>query len=288
MSHRAGKVDVFPKVRNYLALAIISGLLSACGGNSGDDEKTPLSQPKNKVPSVSAGPDQTVKEMSDIVLNGSGSDSDGTISAYSWTQTAGTRGFIQNSGSATTSFRAPAVVTDEQLTLQLTVTDNEGAISSDSMVVTVITSTPEEAALALELAMKNIGYLSGSVNLPPVPDDSKAIATVAGVDSNRNGTRDDLENIAYQAMNLQPGMNIDTYNQMISILNMIQPPSAPVENSINELAIYCAYQPVPDNVKRKLPLRFLYSIVLDTQARKHAFYSSLTPSARNLGAEACE
>lgn len=205
----------------------MSGLLTACGGSSGDGEKTPLSQPQNKVSSVRAGPDKTVSELSNIVLSGSGSDSDGRISGYSWNQTTGTRVFIQNPGSAATSFKAPAVVTDEQLTLQLTITDNEGAISSDSLVVTVTLSTPEEAALALELASQNTGYLSGAVNLPPVPDDSKAKATVAGVDSNRNGTTE-------------------------------------------------------------LPLSCLYGIVLDTQARKNAFYGSLTPSTRNLGAESCE
>lgn len=288
MCYKTGKVDVSPRVRKYLAVAIMAGLMSASGGASGGNSEPVRSDSQNKVPSVSAGPDQTVTELSKITLSGSGSDSDGSIARYDWKQTSGKTVFIENPSRPEISFRAPKGITEQQVTLQLTVTDNEGATSSDSLVITVIPMTPEEAGLALEKAMKNIGNLAKVVTLPPHPDKTQAIATVEGVDANKNGTRDDLEHIAYQGMNLQKGVNLDTYNHMISIINMIQPPSPAVENSISELAIYCAYQAVPKNVKRKMPLSFLYSIVLDTQARKTAHYRSLTRSTHNLRAESCE
>ncbi len=46
-------------------------------------------QTLNLVPTINAGTDQSVIEQSSVVLTGSGSDSDGTITSYSWLQTGG-------------------------------------------------------------------------------------------------------------------------------------------------------------------------------------------------------
>lgn len=284
MFYKASKVIISSVVRKYLAFTIISGLLTAFGANAASERAT---EQKNNAPSASAGSDRTVTELSDIVLTGSGSDTDGTIVSYNWTQTAGTKVNIENPTSATISLKAPATTEVKKITLQLTVTDNEGSTSSDSLVLTIIPMTPEQAGLALENAIKNIGYLAKVVDLPPLPDKTEAIKTVAGVDSNNNGTRDELEHITYQAIKLLHGVNIDTYNQMLSILNMIQPQNSAAESNISSLTIYCAYQSVPNNVKARLSLSFLYSIVLDTQPRKTAHYNSLAPSPHKLGPESC-
>ncbi|MBQ0712270.1 MAG: hypothetical protein KBT53_04860 [Porticoccus sp.] len=44
---------------------------------------------------------------------------------------------LSSTTSATPSFTAPLVIADEQLTFQLTVTDDQGATDSDSVNVTV-------------------------------------------------------------------------------------------------------------------------------------------------------
>ena len=149
-------------------------------------------------------------------------------------------------------------------------------------------STPEEAATALENQTQNIGELSSTENLPPIPEKSTAKATVAGIDSNNDGTRDELENIAFQGLNTLEGVSTEAHDQVISIINMIQPLNPPVENSINEHDIYCSYRSLPEDVKKELPLSLLYSIVLDTQERKNAFNSSLAASTGSLEAESCE
>jgi hypothetical protein len=149
-------------------------------------------------------------------------------------------------------------------------------------------STPEEAATALENQTQNIGELSSTVTLPPIPEKSIAKATVAGIDSDNDGTRDELENIAFQGLNTLEGVSAIAHDQVISIINMIQPQDPPVENSINEHDIYCSYKALPEDVKKELPLSLLYSMVLDTQERKNAFNSSLAASTGSLEAESCE
>jgi Tol biopolymer transport system component len=85
----------------------------------------------NQEPTANAGSDQTVNEGDTVSLDGSGTDPDGTVESYSWTQTAGTSVTLSDASSATPSFTAPDVGADgETLTLELTVTDNDGATST--------------------------------------------------------------------------------------------------------------------------------------------------------------
>ncbi|TMO84676.1 PKD domain-containing protein [Pseudoalteromonas spongiae] len=281
MFYKSSKVAIFPQVIKSLAVTAMFGFLIACDTSLIDTKFN------SKLPSVNAGPDQTATELSTITLSGSGSDRDGSIVSYQWTQTSGKAVVIENPSSPEVSFRAPKATNEHQITLQLTVTDKNGWVDSDSLDITVVPMTEEEAAVALRKALKEIGNLAKKVALPPKPDRELAIATVEGIDTNNNGTRDDLERIAYQAMNLQDGVTLDTYNQMISIMNMIQPPAEAVENSINKVAIFCSYQALPENVKKKMPLRFVYMLVLNTQARKTAHARSVISAPRNLGPELC-
>ncbi|MCP3675551.1 MAG: cadherin repeat domain-containing protein, partial [Gammaproteobacteria bacterium] len=73
-----------------------------------------------------------------ITLSGSGTDSDGTISSYSWEQTTGTTVSLNNADSATATFDAP--VTTEQLTLtfELAVTDDDGATNTDTIIIDIM------------------------------------------------------------------------------------------------------------------------------------------------------
>ena len=81
----------------------------------------------NVAPTANAGADQTVNEGASITLSGSGTDSDGTIASYTWTQTVGPAVTLAGANSPTASFTAPSVATDTVLTFKLTVTDDKGA-----------------------------------------------------------------------------------------------------------------------------------------------------------------
>mgnify|MGYP000586752500 CR=1 FL=1 len=131
--------------REYFSKATITIFLlmaiTACGGDGGSEGSnnngggTP--QPTNSAPTANAGADQTMEEQADVTLSGSGTDSDGSISSYSWTQIAGTSVTLTNADSATAGFTAPDVTADETLTFLLITTDNVGGVSEDSIDINV-------------------------------------------------------------------------------------------------------------------------------------------------------
>lgn len=92
----------------------------------------------NAPPTANAGPDKNANGGSAVSLPGSGSDLDGTISSYAWSQVSGTAVTLSGATTATASFTAPAVTRTTNLTFRLTVTDNLGATGTDQIVVTVI------------------------------------------------------------------------------------------------------------------------------------------------------
>jgi hypothetical protein len=70
------------KLFNGMIFASIFALsLSACGGGGGNSGGN-----SNQAPTVSAGPDITADENQLVSLTASGSDPDGQISSYSWSQ----------------------------------------------------------------------------------------------------------------------------------------------------------------------------------------------------------
>jgi chitinase len=94
----------------------------------------------NLPPTANAGANRTLVEGAAASLQGSGSDSDGTIAAYLWTQTAGPAVTLSGANTANASFTAPQVTTSTALAFRLTVTDNQGATGSDDVTVTVTDS----------------------------------------------------------------------------------------------------------------------------------------------------
>ncbi len=93
----------------------------------------------NLPPTADAGIDQTVNEGDNVALDGSNSnDSDGTIAAYLWEQTAGKAVFLSNATTAQPTFSSPNVgLQGESLTFTLTVTDNQGLQNSDAVTISV-------------------------------------------------------------------------------------------------------------------------------------------------------
>lgn len=94
----------------------------------------------NIVPIANAGEDQTINEQLQVTLDGSGSEDtdmvDG-IKSYLWQQTAGTEVTLNQNSLASTTFTAPAILNNETLTFELTVTDFDDDSHSDSVNVNV-------------------------------------------------------------------------------------------------------------------------------------------------------
>lgn len=93
----------------------------------------------NQTPVADAGPDQTVDEGAQVVLDGSASDDpDQDPLAYAWTQVGGTVVVLSDPNSAMPTFTAPLVaVGGETLTFQLMVNDGEVDSDPDTVDITV-------------------------------------------------------------------------------------------------------------------------------------------------------
>jgi len=123
-------------------LGLINIMLSDTEANSIDVNQignATLTNEGNIAPVADAGPDQAVDEGDLVKLNGSNSlDTDGTITSYQWTQIKGTPVTLSDSASAQPDFTAPEVGSDgDELTFQLSVTDNDGLQSTDECSVTI-------------------------------------------------------------------------------------------------------------------------------------------------------
>ena len=108
----------------------------------------------NNIPPIAqAGGDNRVYENNSFELDASASaDSDGSIASYRWQQINISEHSIDLSdpASAQPSFTAPAVAADFELSFELTVTDNDGDASSDSIVITVLDNIPPVAQASAE------------------------------------------------------------------------------------------------------------------------------------------
>ena len=91
--------------------------------------------PENQAPSADAGDDRTVDTGTEVTVNGGGSDSDGSIVSWSWTQVSGIEVSLSGADSSSVSFTAPG--SDTVVRLRLTVTDDDGATDSDDVRITV-------------------------------------------------------------------------------------------------------------------------------------------------------
>jgi len=105
---------------------------------------------ENQFPIARVQSTVTVNGGEQVVLNGTASsDPDGSIINYNWAQTSGSPSIAftkAQSSQATTSFIAPNVET--QLIFQLSVTDDDGATSTNSVTITIneVIAEPENQA----------------------------------------------------------------------------------------------------------------------------------------------
>ena len=107
--------------------------LSAGGGTAGTPLTVVFTVINSQVagnPVANAGTDKAITlPTSSVVLNGSGTDTGGSISSYAWSQVSGPSAATL-SGSASANLTASALVQGSYL-FRLTVTDNSGNIITD-------------------------------------------------------------------------------------------------------------------------------------------------------------
>ena len=126
---------------------------------------------ENSAPSADAGDGGNFAVGSSVTLDGSGStDSDGSITSYSWTQTEGDTVALTNAGLGRVSFTAPPTDSTQTLGFLLTVEDDDGAYDTDTVSVFIYreNSAPSaDAGDGGDFAVGSLVTLDGSGSTDP-------------------------------------------------------------------------------------------------------------------------
>ena len=147
---------VTPRGSGVIRISLRSGYTDWLGNQGGGLEvEIPYVSP-NEPPVADAGSDQPVPSGGRVILDGSGSlDDDGTIEHYSWRLISGGSSShdYTNGGSGYSTSRSdipvetvPRGAADVTLVFELTVTDDDGATSTDTVTITV--ESPNAAPIA--------------------------------------------------------------------------------------------------------------------------------------------
>lgn len=168
--------------RTLTALAALSLLFSIVGCEKDFVE--------NKVPEADAGPGKSISFPTDsVVVTGTGTDADGKVVAYLWSQVAGPAvSTIVNPGATTTAirFKSPG-----SYVFQLMATDDKGATGVDTVGITVTDPTaktltlqpannPNEMLLAIEDGVGITGLTPADIHVEAWTRNSKSY-TVRGL-----------------------------------------------------------------------------------------------------------
>jgi hypothetical protein len=166
--------------------------------------------PVNLPPTANAGADQQIQlPANSIVLTGSASDSDGTISTYNWAQTSGPIVTITNASSPTASVTE---LSQGTYVFRLTVTDDDGATAFDDVNVNVAgqpSSGSQTVWNSHEIALQSTSGQQGVVN----STDNSTQATIEFYESTDAGgvTQGALFTTFNPGAHPQAGSNLVTY-----------------------------------------------------------------------------
>jgi hypothetical protein len=123
--------------------------------------------------------------------------------------------------------------------------------------------------------------------LPPAPEFQNARASVAGVDVNANGVRDDIEiSLAKTALHDGGTASSSDFSKLLEVVKIIQP--SETSKTLDHRKFYCAYRSMPNAVKERVSAAMMIALVTDTAARKKAYAEQSTNTSGSLGAESCE
>ena len=161
----------------------------------------------NVPPIAYAGADKSVTENTLVTLSGSGSDSDGTIVSYTWSQVSGTLVDISGANSARAMFQAPEVSADTTLEFQLQVEDDDGITTTDRVSVIVMDLVAPDAIAGIDQTVREgtVVTLDGSASR----DSDGTIVSYTW--SQVSGTLVDISGAnSARAMFQAPGVSVDT------------------------------------------------------------------------------
>ncbi|MCG6969662.1 MAG: hypothetical protein LJE85_07850, partial [Gammaproteobacteria bacterium] len=134
-----------PQVNQRTVLTLRVTVTDDQGVVASDDVMVTINAP----PHADAGADQQAEAGSSVTLTGNGSDTDGNVTTYLWTQTGTPQVPLINADRPSAEFITPDVTQATELRFQLTVTDNDGATASDTVIVTVNPLPPNQPPIAL-------------------------------------------------------------------------------------------------------------------------------------------
>ena len=153
-------------------------------GAQASDDATVIVNPAgtNANPVANAGPDKIITlPTNSVVISGSGTDSDGSITAYAWTQVSGSSATMTNTSQ-------PAVSLSDLVagifTFRLTVTDNQGATGSDDVIVVVNNSSTTHPLVANNDNASTGKNTSVTINVVANDTDSEGTIDPGTVDLN--------------------------------------------------------------------------------------------------------
>jgi beta-glucanase (GH16 family) len=148
---------------NLTASGLIAGTyvyrltVSDNGGLTGSDEVSVVVKSANVAPTANAGVDKAVTlPTNSVVINGTGTDTDGTIASYAWTRISGPN-TPTLTGANTANLTASGLIAGTYV-YRLTVTDNGGLTGSDDVNI-VVSSTPSQ-----NLALNKVTTVSSTEN----------------------------------------------------------------------------------------------------------------------------
>ena len=118
-----------------ILLLLFALMLSACTGDSGDNNTLIIEELPDITLEAIAGPDQNVNEGEEVVLEGSSEASEENLSlSYSWDQIGGIAVELSGADSQVASF-STSVDADANLSFRLLVRDDSGLEATDELVV---------------------------------------------------------------------------------------------------------------------------------------------------------
>ena len=117
-----------------ISTLLSSSLLLGCGGS--DPTPPKVITPTNQSPTVTVSGERTIQEGQQLTLTANASDADGSISSVQWSTTSNDIS-LMGDDTSTASFTAPDIDNDISVTLDVMVTDNEGATATQSITIII-------------------------------------------------------------------------------------------------------------------------------------------------------
>ncbi|MCF6442664.1 hypothetical protein L1077_24890 [Pseudoalteromonas luteoviolacea] len=123
-----------------VCLAGLIGIISGCGGGSSDKKEEGITQPvvANTAPVVSIEGKAHSDEMQAISLVAHGDDKESQLLNYTWSHDGGSAIVLDGENSASITARSNDLVKDTPITFSVTVSDEQGAATTATHLVTFI------------------------------------------------------------------------------------------------------------------------------------------------------